>query len=140
MSSRLVLADSSAWVSYFTGHGNTAQGAMGELLRAHRVAVNEVIRLELLTGAKDEAQYAELADALRGLHALPISGAVWGRAERLRFELRRKGHVVPVPDVLIASCALLYDCELLHADRHFNLIARLTPLRIHRTTGGTESL
>ena len=135
MSSRLVLADSSAWVSHFTGQGNTASAAIGELLRAHRVAVNEVIRVELLTGAKDEAQYAELDDALRGLHLLPISGAVWGRAERLRFELRRKGHVVPVPDTLIASCALLYDCELLHADRHFDTIARLTPLRIHRATG-----
>ena len=130
MSSRLVLADSSAWVSHLTGQGNAAAAAVAELLRAHRVAVNEVIRVEVLTGAKDEAQYAELADALYGLHALPISGAVWGRAERLRFELRRKGQVVPVADVLIASCALLYDCELLHADRHFNMIARLAPLRI----------
>ncbi len=135
MSSRLVLADSSAWVSHLTGQGNTAAAAIGELLRAHRVAVNEVIRLELLTGAQDEAQYAELDDALRGLHLLPISGAVWGRAERLRFELRRKGYIVPVPDALIASCALLYDCELLHVDRHFDMITRLTPLRIHRATG-----
>lgn len=135
MSSRLVLADSSAWVSHLTGQGNAASAAIGELLRAHRVAVNEVIRLELLTGAKDEAQYAELDDELRGLHLLPISVAVWGRAERLRFELRRKGHIVPVPDVLIASCALLHDCELLHADRHFDVIARLTPLKIHRATG-----
>ena len=135
MSNRLVLADSSVWVSHFTGQGHTASAAIGELLRAHRLAVNEVIRVELLTGAKDEAQYAELDDTLRGLHLLPISGAVWGRAERLRFELRRKGHVVPVPDALIASCALLYDCELLHADRHFDTIARLTPLRIHRATG-----
>ena len=132
MSSRFVLADTSAWVSHLTGEGNSASAAIGELLRAHRVAVNEVIRLELLTGAKDEAQYAELDDALRGLHLLPISRALWGRAERLRFELRRKGHVVPVPDALIASCALLYDCELLHADRHFDMIARRTPLRIHR--------
>ena len=134
MSDRLVLADSSAWVSHFTGQGHRASAAISELLRAHRVAVNEVIRVELLTGAKDEAQYAELDDALRGLHLLPITGAVWGRAERLRFELRRKGHVVPVADALIASCALLYDCELLHADRHFDLIARLTPLRIHQAT------
>ena len=117
-----------------TGQGHAASVTIGELLSAHRVAVNEVVRVEVLTGAKDEAQYAELADALRGLHALPISGAMWGRAERLRFELRRKGHAVPVPDVLVAACALLYDCELLHADRHFDAIARLAPLRIHRAT------
>lgn len=134
MSSRLVLADSSAWVSHLTGQSRIASAAIVELLRAHRVAVNEVIRLELLTGANDEAQYAELDDALRGLHLLPISGAVWGRAERLRFELRRKGHVVPVPDVLIASCALLADCEVLHVDRHFDLISRFAPLKIYQAT------
>jgi predicted nucleic acid-binding protein len=131
MSSRLVLADSSAWVSHLTGQGSAASAAIGELLRTHRVAVNEVIRLEVLTGARDEAQYAELDDALRGLHLLPMSGAVWGRAERLRFELRRRGHVIPVPDALIAACALLYDCEVLHVDKHFDLIARSTSLKIH---------
>ena len=68
MSSRFVLADTSAWVSHLTGEGNSASAAIGELLRAHRVAVNEVIRLELLTGAKNEAQYAELNDALLGFY------------------------------------------------------------------------
>lgn len=135
MSRRLVLADSSVWISHLTGQEKGASAALGELLHAHRVAVNEVIRLELLTGAKDEAQYAQLDDAMRGLHGLPLTGAVWGRAERLRFELRRKGHLVPVPDALVASCALLYDCELLHADRHFDRIARFAPLRIHRVGG-----
>ena len=132
MSSRLVLADSSAWVSHLTGQGHAASSAIGELLIAHRVTVNEIIRLELLTGAKDEAQYAELDDMLRGLHLLPMSGAVWGRAERLRFELRRRGALIPVPDILIACCALVYDCELLHTDRHFDLIARATSLKIYR--------
>ena len=140
MSSRLVLADTSAWISHLTGQGQRASAAMGELLRAHRVAVNEIIRLEVLTGAKDEAQYAELDDGLRGVHLLPISGAVWGRAERLRLELRRRGHLVPVPDALIASCALLYDCEVLHADRHFDMMARLTPLRIHRASDPLRNL
>lgn len=132
MSSRLVLADSSAWVSHLTGQRAAISEAMGELLRDHRVAVNDVIRMEVLTGALNEAQYAELADLFQGVHLLPLSGAVWRSAERLRFELRQKGHLVPVPDVLIASCALIYDCELVHADRHFDVIARVTPLRVHQ--------
>ncbi len=135
MSNQLVLVDSSAWVSYFTGQRHTESTAIEPLLLAHRVAINEVVRLELLTGARDEAQYAELDDTLQGLHRLAMSGAVWRTAERLRFELRCNGHVVPVPDVLIASSALLSGCELLHADRHFNLIARFTALKLHRATG-----
>jgi len=87
--------------------------------------------MEVLTGALHEAQYAQLADTFQGLHLLPLTDAVWRRAERLRFELRQKGSLIPVPDVLIACCALLYDCELLHTDRHFDAIAKLTPLRVH---------
>lgn len=132
MSNRLVLADSTAWVSHLTGQRAAISEAMGELLRAHRIAINAVIRMEVLTGALDEAQYAELADLFQGLHVLPLSDALWSRAERLRCELRRKGHVVPVPDVLIACAALIYDCDMLHADRHFDLIARFTSLKVHR--------
>ena len=131
MSSRLVLADSSAWVGYLGRQRSTSSEGIGELLHSHRVAVNDVVRMEVLTGALNEAQYAELADTFQGLHVLPLTDAVWRRAERLRFELRQKGHLIPIPDVLMACCALLYDCELLHADRHFDAIARLTPLRIH---------
>lgn len=134
MSSRLVLADSSAWVSHLTGQRTAASAAIDDLLRVHRIAINEIVRLEVLTGVLNESQYAELADTFLGLHVLPISDAIWRRAERLRFELRQQGHLVPVPDVLIASCALLYGCELLHADRHFDVVARLTPLRVHHVT------
>lgn len=133
MSSRLVLVDSSVWVAFLGRQHLGAAAALPELLRGHRVAINEVIRLEVLTGALNEAQYAELSDAFEGLHALPSTDAVWRRAERLRFELRQRGRVVPVADVLIACSALLYDCELLHADRHFDVISRLTPLNIYQT-------
>ena len=130
MSSRSVLVDSSAWIRYLIGHKNGVWDSISGLLQDHRAATNEVIRLEVLTGARDETQYAELADQFEGIHFLPVSGAVWKRAERLRFDLRRKGSLIPLTDVVIASCAIVYDCELLHIDRHFDLIARHTSLEI----------
>ncbi len=130
MNRSLVLADSSAWVSHLTESGGSISEIISTLLDADRVVINEVVRLEVLTGARDEAQYTELSDMFLGLPLLSVSGVVWSKAERLRYELRRKGHVVPVPDVVIASCALVYDCELLHVDRHFDLIARMVSLRI----------
>jgi len=35
-------------------------------------------------------------------------------------------------DVSIASCAIVYDCQLLHRDRHFDLIAKHAPLKIYK--------
>ena len=131
MSESLVLVDSSIWIAHLI-HPTSASIALDHLVTTQRAAINAVIRLELLTGARDETQYAELEETLQGLHALPVSDVVWKRAERLRFELRKSGHLIPVPDVLIAASALVYRCELFHLDRHFDLIARSTPLRLHR--------
>lgn len=132
MSKRLVLIDSSIWVSYLSRQPLAPARAVQELLQDNRAAVNPIIRIEVLTGARDETQYAELDDALRGLHQLPLSDAILRRAERLRFELRRRGRVMPVPDILIASSALIYDCDLLHADQHFTFIAHTIPLKLYR--------
>lgn len=127
---RLVLADSSAWISHLVGRKSAVTDALGPLLEDHRIATNDVIRMEVLTGARDEAQYGELSDQWEGLHPLPITAAVWRRAERLRFDLRRKGRLIPLSDVLIASSAIVYHCELLHADRHFDQIAAMAPLKL----------
>ncbi|MBI3615325.1 MAG: PIN domain-containing protein [Candidatus Omnitrophica bacterium] len=132
MSERLVLVDSSVWITHLLGRGGTYAHTIRDLLLGNRVAINAVIRLELLTGARDETQYAELEGTLDGLHFLELTAAVWRRAERLRFQLRRQGAMVPLPDAVIACCALIYNCELLHADRHFDRIAHATALKIHR--------
>lgn len=132
MSERLVLVDSSVWISHLLGRGGIHARALDDLLLDNRVAINAVIRVELLTGARDETQYAELEGALDGLHFLELTAAVWRRAERLRFQLKRQGTLVPLPDTVIACCALIYGCELLHADRHFDRIAHAAALKIHR--------
>lgn len=132
MIERLVLVDSSVWIAHLLGRSGTHAHTLKGLLLDNRAAINAVVRLELLTGARDETQYAELEGTLDGLHFLELTAAVWRRAERLRFQLRRQGTPVPLPDAVIASCALIYHCELLHADRHFDRIAHATALKIHR--------
>lgn len=131
MNKPLVLVDSSAWIAYLTAPRQADGRSVEELLRADRVAVNAVIRVEILTGAHDEKQFAELEDVLLGCYVLPLTDAVWRRAERMRFHLRQTGALIPVPDILIACCALVHGCELLHADRHFELIAQRMPLRVY---------
>jgi hypothetical protein len=79
--------------------------------------------VELLSGAKDERQYAELRDDFSVLPLLEIDAVTWEAAGRSAFELRRKGITVPVPDLLIATVACQHAATLLHADKHFDLIA-----------------
>ncbi len=132
MSEKLVLVDSSAWISYLLGQKESVVRSVEALLADHQAAINPVIRVELLTGAKNEAQYAQMEDAFEGLHFLDMTDAVWRRAEKVRFQLRKAGQLIPLPDVLIACCALVHNCSVFHVDRHFDRIAHATALKIYR--------
>ena len=128
MSEKLVLIDSSAWIPHLLAQ---RRSPVERLLLDNRVAINAVIRIELLTGARDETQYAQLEGSLDGLHTLDLTVSVWKRAERLRFQLSRQGMLIPLPDIVIACCALIYDCALLHADHHFDRIVQAAGLKIY---------
>lgn len=132
MNDQLILIDSSIWIEYLAERGAPIGNTVAGLLKEHRVATNDVIRMEILTGARDEKQYNDLSDRWEGLHYLPMTAPVWRRAERLRYDLRKKGHLIPVADALIASSAIAHNCALLHSDRHFNQIAKASPLKIFK--------
>ena len=135
MSESLVLIDSSAWIASLSGQPLTIkQEISGRLIPSQRAAINEIIRLEILTGARDEAHFADLKEQLLSIHLLPVTEEVWHLAERTRFMLRRKGFSPSVPDIVIASCAIVYGCELFHVDKHFDRIARHTALKVYTLT------
>jgi hypothetical protein len=119
-----VLIDSSIWVDYFNKARTTTTSKVQTLIRKNQAVINPIIRLEILTGAKSKKQFNNLSDFLLGLTSLKIDKKVYGQAEQLRFEMRKAGFTIPIPDVLIASTAITFDCPLLNCDEHFDVIAR----------------
>lgn len=123
MNESLVLVDTSAWIDYLQGVSSELVSLLHYLLEEDRVTTTPVVRLELLTGAKDQSQYEKLEDFLGGLRTLPLTEKVFSQAERMRFELRmNEGVTIPVAVIFIASSALNFECSLLHFDRHFDRI------------------
>ncbi|NIN91393.1 MAG: hypothetical protein GTN76_10205 [Candidatus Aenigmarchaeota archaeon] len=55
---------------------------------------------------------------------------LWDLAYEMAFNLRRKGVTIPYTDILIASAAIKEDIILLHADVHFDQVARHSKLRV----------
>lgn len=108
---------------------------MSRLGEEKRLVTNRIIQLEVLTGAPDESTFRTLTWEFEALQRLPLTDEVWERADNLRWQLRRRGLLTSVPDIVIASCALVYECELLHVDRHFDLIAKYAPLQIYQHEG-----
>jgi predicted nucleic acid-binding protein len=97
-------------------------------LAANEVAVCTPVLLELLFSARDPVDYATRRQELSGFPKLPIDARVEEAAEhaqqRLAFGSQHRG---PRPiDIVIAAVAEVHGATLLHYDRHFDAIARVT--------------
>jgi len=127
----LFLIDTSTWIWALRLDGVVAiRTRIGEILAERKGATTPMISLELLGGTRDEKNYRELSEELSALHQLPITEAVWSSSARAAFDLRRRGVAAPATDILIATVAQSNGVTLIHADRHFDLIAAQTDLAI----------
>jgi len=127
----MILVDTSAWI--FALKKNPflpLKEKIDLLLRDELILAFGMIKLELLGGAKSEKEFTRLKSRLDALYEIPTDQSLWDKASELAFTLHRKGITVPYTDILIASAALYSKATLLHADVHFNLIAKHTELRV----------
>jgi predicted nucleic acid-binding protein len=86
------------------------------------------VALELLFSARSRADYERVADDLSLLPNLPVDRQVERVALTMQGTLALKSqHRGPSPiDLLIAAIAQVNGATLLHYDRHFDTIARVT--------------
>jgi predicted nucleic acid-binding protein len=127
----LVLIDTSAWIlALRKAPSPVVKDEVEQLLVENRVAISPMIRLELLGGTKSLSEFNRLKSRLDALHQIPANEANWELATQLSFKLRQKGRVIPYTDILIGATAIITGCLLLHADRHFDLMAEDTNLNV----------
>ena len=142
----LSLIDSSIWIPVLRRTHPAApplRTRIAELQGDGTAATTEPVVLELLRGARDDANYQRLDVELRALPCLTMTSERWQVAAELAYRLRRQhGMTFPTNDLLIASVAMAHGATLVHRDGDFDLIARHTPLRVEshvRPAGDTDS-
>ena len=129
MSNRVVLVDTSVWILALRKSPLApVRDEVDHLLAENRVAIVPMIRLEVLGGTKSANEFERLKGRLDALRQIPADEANWEIAAELSFKLRQRGKVIPYADILIGSAAILANALLLHADRHFDLMAEDTDL------------
>ena len=129
----MILVDSSAWVEFLRGTGSASHFRLRSALEgADPLACTDVVVMEILAGARDEADRERLRRLLFGLEFLPVDGpADYEQAAELYRLCRREGETPrKLPDCLIAVVAIRHDAELLCEDADFHVIARHSPLRL----------
>ena len=134
-----VLADTSVWIAYFKGRSEDKRvsDALDYLLSGDEAIVNDVILTELLPAmqARGEMEAADLMGSVR----CPSLEIDWSGLRSLQKDCIRAGiNKIGIPDLIIAQQSMRLDVPLFSLDKHFELIAKVAPLRLwpkqHRNT------
>ena len=128
----MTLVDTSVWIEVFR------RGRPLDLEAV--VPLDEVVTClpvvqEVLQGFREERAYRLAYDAMFALPIVeaPIGADLFVDAVDLYRSARRQGLTVRSSvDCLIATCALRHDLDVLHRDRDFPVLARVSRLRQRR--------
>lgn len=126
------LVDTSVWLEVLPSGGGDGplRQRVDDLLAADAVATTGMVRLELLGGARTAEEQARLGGMLSALHHIPVEDSHWEAAAELGYRARRSGVTLPFTDLLIGAVAIRADAILVHRDRHFDLLATQSALKV----------
>jgi hypothetical protein len=127
----MILVDSSAWVEFLRGTGSPVHVRVrAELESGTPLAWTDPIAMEILAGARDDADRDRLRRLLYGLEFLAVEGPSDYETAAELYRLCRRGGDTPrkLTDCLIAAVAIRNEAELLCDDADFTAIARHAPL------------
>jgi hypothetical protein len=124
----VILVDTSAWIEVFRKPPRLDLLAVGGL---DEVVTCLPVVQEVLQGFRDEAAFRVAREAMLSLPCVesPLGQARFEEAAGLYRAARRAGLTVrSSTDCLIAACAIRHGITVLHRDRDFSAIARVSPL------------
>ena len=128
----MVLVDTSIWIEVFR---KPARIALERVVEMDDVVTCLPVIQEVLQGFRDERAFALAREAMHALPVVdsPMSRSVFDHAADLYRAARRSGLTVRSGvDCLIAASAIRHGLEILHRDRDFDVIARVSTLQVRR--------
>jgi len=126
----MIFVDSSAWIEFLRGTGSYVCDRV-EALIARDFAVCDVVRMEVLSGARSENHLVLLRRLLARGTLLTTGPVDYETAASLYRHCRMKGETVRrLMDCLIAAVAMRQGIAVLHQDADFEALARHTNLMV----------
>jgi predicted nucleic acid-binding protein len=125
----MILVDTSVWIEVFRARRPLD---LESIVAFDEVATCLPVIQEVLQGFRDERAFRVARTAMAALPTVesPLSQVVFAEAVALYRQARRAGLTVRSSvDCLIAACAIRNDLEVLHRDRDFSALQRISPLR-----------
>ncbi len=117
----MILVDSSVWIAHLRGSWTVATAKLEAAAGLEPILVGDLILLEVLQGARDEAHAAHIERGLRRFEVVPLLDSdLAPRAARNYRKLRNMGITTrKTADIIIGTFCIERGCSLLHDDRDF---------------------
>ena len=128
----MTLVDTSVWIATFR---KVRPLDLDALVGFDEVVTCLPVIQEVLQGFRDEVPFRRARAAMFALPRVesPMGAELFDEAVELDRSARRSGLTVrSTVDCLIAACAIRHGPEVLHIDRDFTALARVSPLRQRR--------
>ena len=128
----MLLVDTSVWIEVFR---RGTRFRLESSVDFDEVATCLPVIQEVLQGFRDEAAFRLAREAMSALPIVesPLDASVFDEAVDLYRRARQNSRTVGSSvDCLIAACALRHDLTVLHHDRDYGALARISPLREKR--------
>jgi len=121
----VIVVDTSVWIGHFRNEQSTAVAKLRAIPNPNDIIVGDLILLECLQGARDDAHAARMEAALRTFQIESMLGdqpAV--EAARMYRALRALGQTPrKTVDVIIGAFCIRRGYQLLHQDRDFDAMS-----------------
>jgi len=127
----MILADTSAWIEFLRRTGSRVNARMVDAIRGDELATTDMVRMEVLAGARDDRHLDQLRRLLARATHLSTEPIDFEAAASLYRTCRRAGETVrQLTDCLIAAQAVRSGIPVLHADADYDVLARHTVLEL----------
>jgi len=128
-----LLPDTSIWVDYLRTGRHGSAGELDDLLAEDSVFICGPVAAELLAGAGEDRR-DDLWIALGGLPWAELDHEAFREVGHVANDLRRRGDMVPLTDVMIAVAAARSDLSLWTRDGDFERIQGVLPALVLRSS------
>ncbi|WP_297290934.1 PIN domain nuclease [Oceanicoccus sp.] len=126
----MILIDTSAWVEFLRDTGSPVCQRVDDLLGVE-IATCDVVRMEVLAGARNEQHLHQLRRLIARASILPMESTDYDTAAALYRTCRQRGYTVrKLIDCLIAAVAIRSEISILHTDTDFDVLAKNTNLDV----------
>jgi predicted nucleic acid-binding protein len=122
-----VLADTSVWIDYFRGGGNSE--LMDQLIDENIIVTNDIILAELLPYLMLKKQH-EVVSLIKEISKIELKPD-WNEIIEIQHKCLLKGiNGIGIPDLMIAQNAKQNGAQLYTLDKHFGFLTEIAGVEL----------